>query len=73
MEKDANAPSEFWIGIILTTNSSSKSSIDDSFCAGISAVEFNAVFGKLICFSEVTGSNANNVKAWHKTFSVEDA
>jgi hypothetical protein len=39
----------------------------------ISAVAFNAVFGKLICFVEVTGSNANNVKAWRETVGVEDA
>jgi hypothetical protein len=39
----------------------------------ISAVAFNAVFGKLICFVEVTGSNANNAKAWHETVGVEDA
>jgi hypothetical protein len=35
-------------------------------------VAFNAVFGKLICFVEVTGSNANNVKAWRETVGVED-
>ena len=29
----------------------------------ISAVAFNAVFVKLICFVEVMGSNANNAKA----------
>jgi hypothetical protein len=39
----------------------------------ISAVAFNAVFGKLICFVEVTGSNANNAKAWRETVGVEDA
>ena len=39
----------------------------------ISAVAFNAVFGKLICFGEVTGSNANNAKAWRETVGVEDA
>ncbi len=38
----------------------------------ISAMAFNAVFGKLICFVEDTGSNANNVKAWHETVGVED-
>jgi hypothetical protein len=38
----------------------------------ISAVAFNAV-GKLICFVEVTGSNANNAKAWRETVGVEDA
>ncbi len=32
---------------------------------------FNSVFGKLICFVEVTGSNANNAKAWRETFGVE--
>jgi hypothetical protein len=36
-------------------------------------VAFNAVFGKLICFVEVTGSNANNAKAWRETFGGEDA
>jgi hypothetical protein len=35
-------------------------------------VAFNAVFGKLICFVEVTGSNANNANAWHETVGVED-
>ena len=39
----------------------------------ISAVAFNAAFGKLICFVEVTGSNANNVKAWRETIGVEDS
>jgi hypothetical protein len=29
-------------------------------------VAFNAVFGEQICFVEVTGSNAKNVKAWHE-------
>jgi hypothetical protein len=38
----------------------------------ISAVAFNAVFGKLICFVEVTGSNENNAKAWRETVCVED-
>jgi hypothetical protein len=38
----------------------------------ISAVAFNAVFAELICFVEVTGSNANNVKAWLETVGVED-
>ncbi len=38
----------------------------------ISAVTFNAVFAELICFFEVTGSNANNAKAWCETVSVED-
>jgi hypothetical protein len=37
----------------------------------ISAVAFNAVFGKLICFVEVTSSNANNAKAWRETVGVE--
>jgi hypothetical protein len=35
-------------------------------------VAFNAFFGKLICFVEVMGSNANYVKAWRETFGVED-
>jgi len=35
-------------------------------------VVFNAVFGKLICFVEVTGSNANIAKAWRETVGVED-
>ena len=39
----------------------------------ISAVAFNAVFGKLICFVEVTDSNANNAKAWRETVGVEDS
>ena len=39
----------------------------------ISAVVFNAVFGKLICFVEVMGSNANNAKSWRETVGVEDA
>ncbi len=38
----------------------------------ISAVAFNAVFAELIFVIEVTGSNANNVKAWRETFVVED-
>ena len=38
----------------------------------IFAVAFNAVFVKLICVVEVTGSNGNNVKIWHETFGVED-
>jgi hypothetical protein len=38
----------------------------------VSAVVFNAVFGKLIYFVEVTGSNATNAKAWHETFGVEN-
>jgi hypothetical protein len=33
---------------------------------------FNAVFGEQICFVEVTGSNANNAKAWRETVGVED-
>ncbi len=37
----------------------------------ISAVAFNAVFAELMFVVEVTGSNANNVKAWHETFVVE--
>ena len=37
----------------------------------ISAVAFNADFGELICFVEVTGSNANNSKAWRETIGVE--
>jgi len=37
----------------------------------ISAVAFNADFGKLICFVEVTGSNANNAKAWREIIGVE--
>jgi hypothetical protein len=36
------------------------------------AVAFNAVLGKLICFVEVTSSNANNVKAWREPVGVED-
>ena len=39
----------------------------------ISAVAFNAVFGKLICFVEVTDSNANNAKAWREAVGVEDS
>ncbi len=38
----------------------------------ISVVVYNAFFGELICFVDVTGSNANNVKAWRETFGVED-
>ncbi len=38
----------------------------------ISAVAFNAVFAELICFVQVTGSNANNAKAWCETVGVED-
>ena len=38
----------------------------------ISAEAFNAVFAELIWFVEVTGSNANNVKAWRETVGVED-
>ncbi len=34
---------------------------------------FNAIVAKLFWFVEVTGSNANNVKAWHETFCGEDA
>jgi hypothetical protein len=34
---------------------------------------FNAVFGELICFVGVMGSNANNAKAWRETVGVEDA
>ncbi len=33
---------------------------------------FNAVFAELSWFDEVTGSNANNVKAWRETVGVED-
>ncbi len=44
VERDANAPSVFWIGIISTTNSSSKWLIDDSFCAGISAAAIVLTF-----------------------------
>jgi hypothetical protein len=36
-------------------------------------VVFNAVFGELICFVEVTGSNANYAKTWRETVGVEDA
>ena len=39
----------------------------------ISAEAFNDVFAELIWFVEVTGSNANNVKAWCETDGVEDA
>ncbi len=39
----------------------------------ISTVAFNAVFGELICFVEVTGSNANNAKAWCEAVGVDDA
>ena len=39
----------------------------------ISAVAFNDVFGELVCFVEVTGSNANNAKAWRETFGGEIA
>ncbi len=38
----------------------------------ISAEAFNAVFAELIWFVEVTGSNANNVKAWRETVGVKD-
>ncbi len=38
----------------------------------ISAVAFNAVFAELVCVVEVTGSDANNAKAWHENVSVED-
>jgi hypothetical protein len=38
----------------------------------ISAEAFDAVFAELIWFVEVTGSNANNAKAWHETVGVED-
>jgi hypothetical protein len=38
----------------------------------ISAESFDAVFAELIWFVEVTGSNANNVKAWRETVGVED-
>jgi hypothetical protein len=38
----------------------------------ISAEAFDAVFAELIWFVEVTGSNANNVKAWRETVGVED-
>ena len=37
----------------------------------ISAEAFDAVFAELIWFVEVTGSNANNVKAWRETVGVE--
>jgi hypothetical protein len=36
-------------------------------------VVFNAVLAEMIYFVEVTGSNANNAKALHETFGVEDA
>ncbi len=38
----------------------------------ISAVAFNAVSGKLICFVGAMVSNANNAKAWHKIVGFED-
>ena len=38
----------------------------------ISDEAFDAVFAELIWFVEVTGSNANNVKAWRETVGVED-
>ncbi len=38
----------------------------------ISAEAFADVFAELIWFVEVTGSNANNVKAWRETVGVED-
>jgi len=38
----------------------------------ISAEAFDTVFAELIWFVEVTGSNANNVKAWRETVGVED-
>jgi hypothetical protein len=34
---------------------------------------FNAIVADLFWFVEVTGSNANNAKAWCETFGVEDA
>jgi hypothetical protein len=36
----------------------------------ITAVAFNAVFAELICFVEITDSNASNAKASHETFGV---
>jgi hypothetical protein len=36
-----------------------------------SAMAFNAAFAELFWFVEVTGSNANNAKAWHESFVVE--
>jgi hypothetical protein len=38
----------------------------------ISAEAFHDVFAEMIWFVEVTGSNANNVKAWRETVGVED-
>jgi len=38
----------------------------------ISAEAFDDVFAELIWLVQVVGSNANNVKAWHETVSVED-
>ncbi len=37
----------------------------------ISTMAFNAIIAELFWFVEVTGSNANNAKAWHETFVVE--
>jgi hypothetical protein len=33
---------------------------------------FNAIIAELFWFVEVMGSNANNAKAWHEYFGVED-
>ncbi len=44
----------------------------DSADGCISAEAFDAVFAELIWFVGVTGSNANNVKAWSETVGVED-
>jgi hypothetical protein len=38
----------------------------------ISTEAFDEVFAELIWLVEVTGSNANNVKAWRETVGVED-
>ena len=37
----------------------------------ISAEAFDDVFAELIWFVEVTGSNANNAKAWREIVGVE--
>ncbi len=37
----------------------------------ISAMAFNAIIAELFWFVEVTGSNANNAKAWYETVVVE--
>ncbi len=74
MRKPRSTGKLFWelLGAAIGCSAKVPGSWERSADSSISAVAFNAVFGKLICFVEVTGSNASDAKAWRETFGVED-